>query len=94
MKHLIPALSIATILFTATVAHASMTLRYYNEDSTDYTWKATCSGSDYSVTFDHSKTSSVSIQGSTPCILHTGKGDVRFTGDAKIHIKNGTVTVE
>lgn len=94
MKQLVPALSIAAILMTATVAHASMTLRYYNEDSKDYTWKATCSGSDYSVTFDRSKTSSVSIQGSTPCILHTPNGDVKFNGDAKIHIKNGKVTIE
>lgn len=94
MKLLIPTLSLAAILATATVAHASMTLRYYNEDSKDYTWKATCSGSDYTVTFDHSKTSSVTIQGSTPCILHTGSGDLKFTGDAKIHIKNGKVTIE
>lgn len=94
MKNLVPGLSIAAILMTASIAHASMTLRYYNEDSKDYTWTATCSGSDYKVTFDKSKTSSVSIQGSTPCILHTAAGDVKFTGDAKIRIKNGKVTVE
>ena len=78
----------------ATVAYASATLRYYNEDSKDYTWKATCSGSEYEVTFDHSKTSSVTIQGSAPCTLHTSSGDVKITGDAKIHIKDGKVTVE
>ncbi|MDB4955756.1 MAG: hypothetical protein JWO36_3325 [Myxococcales bacterium] len=94
MNKLISTATLASILFAASSAYASMTLRYYNEDSKDYTWKATCSGSEYSVTFDHSKTSSVSIQGSTPCILHTGNGDVTFRGDAKIHIKDGKVSVE
>jgi hypothetical protein len=78
----------------ATVAYASATLRYYNEDSKDYTWKATCSGSEYSVTFDHSKTSSVTIQGSTPCTLHAPSGDLEIKGDTKLHIKDGKVTVE
>jgi hypothetical protein len=94
MKKLATAASLASILFAASVAYASMTLRYYNEDSKDYTWKATCSGSEYSVTFDHSKTSSVSIQGSTPCIIHAPNGDVKFTGDAKVHIKDGKLTIE
>lgn len=94
MKHLLAASTFAAVVLAASVAYASMTVRYYNEDSKDYTWKATCSGSDYKVTFDHSKTSSVTIQGSTPCILHTDDGDIKFTGDAKIHIKNGKVIVE
>jgi hypothetical protein len=94
MKKLVASASVASIILTASVAYASMTLRYYNEDSKDYTWKATCSGSEYSVTFDHSKTSSVSIQGSSPCLLHTPNGDVKLTGDAKVHIKDGKLTVE
>ena len=94
MKKLVASASLASIILTASVAYASMTLRYYNEDSKDYTWKATCSGSEYSVTFDHSKTSSVSIQGSSPCLLHTPSGDVKLTGDAKVHIKDGKLTVE
>ena len=71
MKKLLASTGFLAIVGTATLAYASATLRYYNEDSKDYTWKATCSGSEYDVTFDHSKTSSVTIQGSTPCTIHT-----------------------
>jgi opacity protein-like surface antigen len=92
MKKLIAGL-VVTAAF-ASVAYASAVLRYYNEDSTDYTWKATCSGTEYNVTFDHSKTSSVTIQGSTPCKLHAPSGDVEIKGDTKLHIKDGKVTVE
>ena len=94
MKKLLTTTAVAGLLFSASLAYASMTLRYYNEDSKDYTWEATCSGSKYKVSFDKSKTSSVSIQGSTPCVLHTPSGNVTFKGDAKIRIKNGKVSVE
>ena len=94
MKKLLAGAGVLAILGTATLAYASATLRYYNEDSKDYTWKATCSGSEYEVTFDHSKTSSVTIQGSTPCTIHTPSGDVKITGDAKVHIKDGKLTIE
>jgi hypothetical protein len=88
-------LAVSAFLTIATTAFANQpTIRYYNEDSKDYTWKATCSGSEYSVTFDHSKTSSVTIQGSTPCTLHASDGDHKIDGDTKIHIKDGKVTVE
>ncbi len=92
MKNLIAAIGLVAV--TATAAFAGPTLRYYNEDSKDYTWEATCSGSKYSVTFDHSKTSSVTIQGSAPCTLHAPSGDIKLTGDAKLHIKDGKASVE
>ncbi|HVV83945.1 MAG TPA: hypothetical protein VHE35_12810 [Kofleriaceae bacterium] len=94
MKKLLAALGFASIVGAATLAYAGATIRYYNEDSKDYKWKATCSGTDYDVEFDHSKTSSVTIQGSTPCVLHAPAGDVKVNGDMKIHIKDGKVTVE
>jgi len=94
MKKLFAATGFAAVASIATVAYASATLRYYNEDSKDYTWKATCSGSEYSVTFEHSRTASVTIQGSTPCMLHAPGGDLKITGDAKVHIKDGKITVE
>ena len=94
MKKLMTMSAVSAVLLAASAAFESMTFRYYNEDSVDYTWKATCSGSEYSITFDHSKTSSETLQGSTPCVLHTPGGDLTFKGDAKIHIKNGKVTVE
>jgi hypothetical protein len=94
MKKFFAVTSFVAIASFATAAFASATLRYYNEDSKDYTWKATCSGSEYSVTFDHSKTSSVTIQGSTPCVIHTPNGDVTIKGDAKVHIKDAKLTIE
>jgi hypothetical protein len=94
MKKFFAVTGFVAIASFATAAFASATLRYYNEDSKDYTWKATCSGSEYSVTFDHSKTSSVTIQGSTPCVIHTPNGDVTIKGDAKVHIKDAKLTVE
>ena len=94
MTKALAAVGFASILATATLAYAGATLRYYNEDSKDYKWKATCSGTDYEVTFDHSKTSSVTIQGSTPCVLHAPNGDLKITGDANLHIKDGKATVE
>jgi hypothetical protein len=94
MKKLATATTFTALLLAASTAFAGVTLRYYNEDSKDYTWTATCSGSDTKVTFDHSKTSSVTIQGSPKCVLHTDKGDVTFTADAKVHIKDGKLTVE
>lgn len=94
MKKLLAATGFAAIAGIASLAYASATLRYYNEDSKDYTWKATCSGSDYDVKFEHSRTSSVTIQGSTPCMLHTPGGDLKITGDANIRIKDGKVKFE
>lgn len=93
-KKLLAGLGFASILGAVTLAWAGPTIRYYNEDSKDYKWKATCSGTEYEVEFDHSKTSSVTIQGSTPCTIHTPNGDVKITGDAKVHIKDGKLTVE
>ena len=70
------------IVSFATAAYASATLRSYNEDSKDYTWKATCSGSEYAVTCDHRKTASVTIQAPTPCPPHAPGGPRATQGHA------------
>ncbi|HEY4242943.1 MAG TPA: hypothetical protein VGM88_24175 [Kofleriaceae bacterium] len=88
------AIAFTGLALAASSAWAGVTLRYYNEDSKDYTWSATCSGTKYDVTFEHSRTSSLTIQGSAPCVLHTDNGDVKLDKDANVHIKGGKLTVE
>jgi len=81
------------ILWTST-AFAAVTVRYYNKDSKEHTFEAVCSGSKKSVTFKGSTTSSVTIQGSGPCTVKTGKGDVVLKGGEKIEIKDGKITIK
>lgn len=74
-------------------AFAAVTVRYYNKDSQSYTWNAVCSGTNLTVTFDSSRTSSTTIQGSGPCTVKTGNGDVQLSDGANITIQNGKITV-
>jgi hypothetical protein len=71
-----------------------VTVRYYNKDSTAYTWDAVCSGTHLTVTFDSSRTSSTTIQGSGPCTVKTGSGDVTLSDGANIVIQGGKITVQ
>ena len=76
----------------ATTAFASMTIRYENKDSKTYNASAVCSGSKQDpVEFKSSTTSSVSIQGSTPCKVTLGGETIEFTGDANVDIKDGKI---
>lgn len=87
--------SVSVFLGLTLPAYASMTIRYYNEDSTSYSVDTVCSGSHLSPTvFDASKTSSVSLQGSTPCKLTLNGTSYEFKGDQKIRIKNGKISFE
>ena len=81
-------------LLVSTAAFASVTVAYYNEDSTKYEWPAVCSGSHYTAVFESSRTSTYTIQGSGPCVVTTPNGEVTFKEGAKIHIKNGKVIFE
>ncbi|MCW3126119.1 MAG: hypothetical protein JWO03_1777 [Bacteroidetes bacterium] len=86
-------LALSAIMLTAS-AFAGVTLRYYNEDSKDYTFKAKTCGSDKDVTFDHSRTSTLTIQsGCSDAVISTSNGDVKVKDGDKIHIKNGKVEV-
>ena len=80
---------IMAVMFVSSVASAAVTVQYYNRDSKDYEWKAVCSGSSYTVQFGGSRTSSTTIQGSSPCVVTTGSGDVTLKGGENIEIKDG-----
>jgi hypothetical protein len=85
------ALGISLVSLTAS---AAVTVRYYNRDSKKHSFPATCSGSQYTVSFDGSTTSSTTIQGSGPCTVKTGSGDVVLKGGENIEIQNGKITVK
>lgn len=81
------------VLVVSSSAFASMTLRYENKDSKAYSAEAVCSGSKQDpVKFSASTTSSVSIQGSSPCKVTFNGETITFTGDAHVTIKDGKLT--
>src|SRR5262245_43015001 len=83
---------VAFTVLASTTAFASVTLRYENSDSKDYAAEAVCSGSKQDpVKFSHSTTSSVSIQGSTPCKLTLNGTTLEITKDARVKIKDGKI---
>ena len=88
------ALAIFTLLtFVSASAFAAVTVRYYNKDSKTHTFSAKCSGSSKKVTFKGSTTSSVTIQGSGPCVVSAGN-TVTLKGGEKIEIKDGKITIK
>lgn len=87
-------LCIALLVFVGSVG-AAVTLRYYNKDSKSYTFKVKISGSSTTVTFDASKTSSVTIQGgSEEAIISCACGDVKVKQGDNVEIKDGCITVK
>jgi hypothetical protein len=94
LKRMTPALAfVATALFAAS-ASAAVTVRYYNKDSKKYEFDAVCSGSKSKAVFDGSTTSSYTIQGSGPCTVKTGAGEVTLKGGENIEIQNGKITIK
>ncbi|TND10422.1 MAG: hypothetical protein FD123_64 [Bacteroidetes bacterium] len=85
------------LVFAATVAFAissfgAVTIRYYNKDSKSHTFKVKIDGSYKEVTFESSRTASVTIQGGArECIIYTDCGEVTVKADANIEIKNGCI---
>jgi hypothetical protein len=69
-------------------------VRYYNKDSKKHEFDAVCSGSKSKAVFDGSTTSSYTIQGSGPCTVKTGAGDVVLKGGESIEIQNGKITIK
>jgi hypothetical protein len=87
--------ALAVGVFFTVNAFAAVTVRYYNKDSKQYVWNAVCSGTNLTVTFDSSRTSSTTIQGSGPCTVKTDSGDtVTLNDGANIEIKDGKITVK
>lgn len=78
--------------FFAVSSFAAVTIRYYNKDSKAHTFKVKIDGSMKEVTFDGSRTSTVTIQGgATECIIYTDCGEVKIKTDAHIEIKDGCI---
>lgn len=93
MKHL-SRLAIAAVTLFSLTASAAVTVQYYNRDSKKHEFVATCSGSKSKAVFDSSTTSSYTIQGSGPCVVQTGGGDVTLKGGEKIEIKDGKIIIK
>ncbi|HND12573.1 MAG TPA: hypothetical protein PKO07_21695 [Pseudomonadota bacterium] len=93
MKKLSTLVAVAMTLLPL-AASAAVTVRYYNRDSQKHTYPAVCSGSQYTVSFDGSTTSSTTIQGSSPCTVKTPAGDVVLKGGENIEIQNGKISIK
>lgn len=92
MKKLI--LTAAILGLSVSTAFSAVTIRYYNKDSKGHTFKVKMDGSSKEVTFDGSKTSSVTIQGGgTECIIMTDCGEVKVKDGAHIEIKDGCIKI-
>ncbi len=74
-------------------AYAGTTLRFYNKDSKDHTFKVVTCGNHTDVTFYHSTTSSVTIQGCSDAVISSGCGDVKVKDGDKVIIQDGCVKV-
>jgi hypothetical protein len=75
-----------------TSALSAVSIRYYNNDSKTHTFKAKIDGTNKEVTFDSSRTSDVTIQGSdNEAIIYTNCGEVKVKTNASIEIKDGCI---
>jgi hypothetical protein len=80
-----------TLIYSSTV-FAAVTLNYYNKDSKSYKWKVNMDGSSKEVSFDASKTSATTIQGSgKKAVIETDCGKVEVEDGMKIEIKDGCI---
>jgi hypothetical protein len=85
----------ALVLATAGSSFAAVTIRYYNKDSKSHTFTVKIDGSSKEVTFDASKTSSVTIQGGAKtCIIETSCGKIEVKDGANIEIKDGCIKID
>lgn len=81
------------LIYTISIS-AAVTVEYYNKDSKSYTFDAKCSGMNYKVTFESSRTAATTIQNSGPCVIETSYGKVELKGGEKIEIKDGKITIK
>lgn len=83
-----------TMLF-AGILDASIHIEYYNKDSKDYEFNVKTCGSSTTVEFDHSRTSSVTIQsGCNEAVISTSCGKVTVKDGDKVVISNGCIKIE
>jgi hypothetical protein len=87
-------LVIVFVLVGLAESFAAVTINYYNKDSKTYKWKVTMDGNTKEVTFDNSRTSAVTVQGSGKvCVIETDCGKIEVKDGAKIEIKDGCIKI-
>jgi len=86
-------LTLSIFLLAAASTFAGTYLKYYNSDSKDYVFKVVTCGNHTEVKFDHSTTSSVTIQGCSDAVITTPNGDIKVKDGDKLEIKDGVVKI-
>lgn len=90
MKKII--LGIGLVSMLGVNAFASVYIRYYNKDSTQWKFVVKMDGSTKEVVFNASTSGAATIGGSgTKAIVTTKCGDVEISDNAKIEIKDGCI---
>lgn len=81
-------------MLSFTVADVAVSLRYYNKDSVDHKFEVKTCGSKKTVTFQRSKTTTVTIQsGCREAVIYTKCGAITVKDDQNITIKNGCIKI-
>jgi len=80
-------------LLLAASTFAGTYLKYYNADSKDYVFKVVTCGNHTEVKFDHSTTSTVTIQGCSDAVITTPAGDIKVKDVDKVEIRNGVLKI-
>ncbi len=84
----------AAFLMIASIASA-FTIDYYNKDSQKHVMEVKSNGSTQKVEFSASTTGATSIQTSASEVeIKTSCGWVKVKNGAKVHIKDGCITVQ
>lgn len=92
MKKIQVTLVLMALLFSSTLANATVYLRYSNSDSETHKFEVKIAGSTKTVEFGSSRTSSVTIQGgSEKAEIKTDCGWVTVEDDDNITIKDGCI---
>lgn len=87
-------MTLAILAVSAGSVFSAVTIRYYNKDSKSWTFTVKMDGSTKEVTFDSSRTATVTIQGGgTKCIIKTNCGDIEIKDGANIEIKDGCIKI-
>jgi len=87
-------LTSVVMMLIASTAWAGVSLRYYNKDSSNRTFKVKICGSSKTVTFGSSRTASTTIQGCSNATIYSSCGAVNVKDGDRVEISNGCVKVK
>lgn len=87
-KKLLGLFLVCVVSLWSIVALAGVTVRVENKDSKEYVAKAVCHGTKYDVKIGKG-TTTVTIQGSSPCEVKLGGASLTLSGGERVIIKNG-----